>query len=76
MKRDTSKFIKKLDREYENFFWQGGYGLFSVSPSNKTKVIKYIEKQMEHHKKMSFQQEFRAFLKEYGIKYNENYIWD
>ena len=54
VKKESSKFIKNIDKAYKDFYWQSGYGLFSVSPSNKEKVINYINIQMEHHKKMSF----------------------
>ena len=76
VKKDTSKFIKNIDTKYQYFYWQNGYGLFSVSPANKEKVINYIDAQMEHHKTMSFQEEFRAYLKKYNINYDEKYIWD
>jgi len=58
-----------------NFGWQTGYGVFSVSESNVAAVMKYIASQEEHHKKHSFQDEFRAFLKKNGIAVDEKYIW-
>ena len=61
VKKDTSKFIKNADKKYHDFYWQSGYGLFSVSPAGKDKVISYIDMQLEHHKTMSFQDEFRAY---------------
>jgi REP-associated tyrosine transposase len=76
VKKESSKFIKNIDNGYKDFYWQSGYGLFSVSPSNKEKVINYINMQMEHHKKMSFKDEFLAYLKKYNIDYNEKYIWE
>lgn len=76
VKKESSKFIKNIDNGYKDFYWQSGYGLFSVSPSNKEKVINYIDIQIEHHKKMSFKDEFLAYLKKYNIDYNEKYIWD
>lgn len=76
VKKDTSKFIKDVDEKYHDFYWQNGYGLFSVSPAGKDKVISYIDMQLEHHKTMSFQDEFRAYLKKYNINYEEKYIWN
>ena len=71
----TSKWLKTKGPELKAFRWQNGYGAFSVSPSNKDKVQRYIIHQDEHHRKMSFQEEFRRFLKEYGIPYEEDYVW-
>ena len=76
VKKDTSKFIKNIDTKYQDFYCQNGYGLFSVSPANKEKVINYIDAQMAHHKTMSFQEEFCAYLKKYNINYDEKHIWD
>jgi putative transposase len=59
-----------------NFFWQGGYGAFSVSQSAVEEVREYIRNQREHHKRLSFQDEFRAFLKRYEIEFDERYVWD
>ena len=75
IKRHSSRWIKTLDPYYAKFAWQGGYGGFSVSPSLHDKTKYYIENQEEHHKKMSFKEEYLIFLKEYGIEYNEKYLW-
>ena len=75
IKRHSSRWIKTKDRHYIEFGWQGGYGGFSVSPSLHDKTKNYIGKQDEHHKKMSFKEEYLLFLKEYGIEYNEQYLW-
>jgi REP element-mobilizing transposase RayT len=58
------------------FAWQRGFGAFSVSASNKSAVIRYIQSQKEHHKKMSFEEEFLAFLKKHGIDYDPKYVFD
>lgn len=76
VKKQSSKWIKTKSKTYSNFYWQNGYGIFSVNPKNIDKVIEYIKKQHQHHQKMNFQDEFRAFLKKYEIEYNERYIWD
>jgi REP element-mobilizing transposase RayT len=57
------------------FSWQTGYGAFSVSRSNVPDVMEYIRKQDEHHKRISFQDEFLALLKKHGVTYDEKYIW-
>jgi len=75
-KRSSSKWIKSRGRDLSGFQWQSGYGAFSVSYSNLPEVRSYILKQEEHHKKTTFQDEFRAFLKKHGIEFDEQYIWD
>lgn len=75
IKGNSSRWIKTLNPFYEKFAWQGGYGGFSVSPSLHDKTKLYIENQEKHHQKMTFQEESRMFLKEYGIDYNEQYVW-
>ena len=76
VKRESSKFIKTLGAKYQNFYWQRGYGMFSVSPTHKNDVETYIRKQEEHHRQKTFQEEFREFLDRYGIEFNEEYVWD
>ncbi|MGF7140925.1 IS200/IS605 family transposase [Roseimarinus sediminis] len=76
IKKRSSKWIKTIDQRYAFFYWQDGYGAFSVSADAVNKVIAYIQNQKEHHKRVSFQDEFRAFLKEYGVEYDERYVWD
>ncbi|MBN7801198.1 IS200/IS605 family transposase [Algoriphagus aestuariicola] len=58
------------------FSWQKGYGAFSVSPSKMETVRKYIQNQPEHHRKFDFQTEYRRFLNEYQIEFDEQYVWD
>ena len=76
IKRQSSRWIKDIDNCYKTFAWQGGYGGFSVSPSLHDKTKRYIENQEEHHKKMTFQEEYLMFLNEYGIEYDERYVWN
>ncbi|MDM8522030.1 transposase [Desulfococcaceae bacterium HSG8] len=75
-KRGSSKWVKKKGRTLSAFQWQSGYGAFSVSHSNVPEVRKYIATQEEHHKKRSFQDEFRIFLKKHGVQFDERYVWD
>ena len=76
IKADSSKWIKKLRDGYASFEWQEGYGAFSVSPSLIGKTVNYIREQEEHHRKRSFQEEYRLFLEAYGIQYDERYVFD
>jgi REP element-mobilizing transposase RayT len=76
VKRTSSGWIKGASRKLSKFHWQGGYAAFSVSQSNLVNVIRYIENQEEHHKRVTFQDEYRAFLNAYGIEFDERYIWD
>ena len=76
VKKQSSKWIKKQDDNFRNFYWQDGYGIFSVNPSEIDVVIAYIDNQDEHHKRVTFQDEFRAFLKKYKVNYDEKYVWD
>jgi len=76
IKKQSSKWIKTKGSAYSNFYWQDGYGIFSINPTETDKVIEYIDLQHEHHKTRSFQDEFRAFLKKYQVEYDERYVWD
>ena len=76
VKRTSSGWIKDASRQLSKFHWQGGYAAFSVSQSNLADVIRYIENQEEHHKRVTFQDEYRAFLTAYGVEYDERYVWD
>ncbi|MCD8167115.1 MAG: transposase [Bacteroides sp.] len=75
IKRNSSRWIKQIDSRYSGFAWQGGYGAFSVSPSVCDKTVAYIRNQDTHHQKSSFREEYLLFLQEYGITYDENYLW-
>ncbi|HSK12981.1 MAG TPA: IS200/IS605 family transposase [Phnomibacter sp.] len=76
LKSHSSKWIKSKGPGYENFYWQDGYGAFSVNPSDIDRVIAYIERQHEHHSKKTFKDEYRAFLKKYQVEYDEQYVWN
>ncbi|TWT73859.1 Transposase IS200 like protein [Posidoniimonas polymericola] len=75
-KRESSKFIKTLGAKCGSFYWQRGYGMFSVSPTHRDEVERYVRHQEEHHRTQSFQEEYRSFLDRYGIDYDERYVWD
>ncbi len=79
IKRVSSKWIKNENLNIpmlSKFSWQRGYGVFSVSQSNVPEVRKYIESQEEHHRQISFQDEYRKFLQKYQIQFDEKYVWD
>ena len=76
VKRTSSAWIKTMGPRYSKFHWQAGYGAFSVSQSHVVQVQRYIMNQEQHHRRKSFQDEFRAFLKMYEIEYDERYVWD
>jgi hypothetical protein len=76
VKTSTSKWIKRKGGEFQQFYWQSGYGVFSVSQSNVEKVRAYIANQKEHHRKQTFQDEYRALLRKYQIEFDERYVWD
>ena len=71
---ERSRWIKTLSPKYEQFAWQGGYGVFSVSQSQVDTVVAYIRNQSEHHKKQSFKDEYLEFLRLYKIEYDERYV--
>jgi len=64
------------DNVYSNFYWQDGYGIFSINLIETDLVIDYIEKQHDHHEHNSSQEEFRDFLNKYNIGFDERYVWD
>jgi REP element-mobilizing transposase RayT len=76
LKRGSSKWIKTKGAQFSAFRWQNRYGAFSVSQSSVPEVRDYILGQAEHHRKTSFQDEFRAFLRRYEIEFDERYVWD
>ena len=76
LKSHSSKWIKDKSKSYENFYWQDGYGAFSVNPSEVDKVISYIANQKAHHEKKAFRDEYSAFLKKFQVEYDERYVWD
>lgn len=76
IKSHSSKWIKTKGPGYENFYWQNGYGAFSVNPADVEKVIAYITNQHAHHDKKTFQEEYLDFLVKYGVKYDDKYLWD
>jgi putative transposase len=75
-KTNSSRWVHERWPEHREFAWQTGYGAFTVSESGVRSVKDYISRQKEHHKKQSFQDEFRAFLRKNKIAFDERYLWD
>jgi len=76
VKKGSSIWLKQQSKLLTDFHWQNGYGAFSVSESNAAAVKSYIVGQADHHRTMSFQDEFRELLKRNGIAFDEQYVWD
>ena len=76
IKRGSSLWLKTKGPDLHNFAWQNGYGIFSIGYSQVAAVRDYIAKQDEHHRKISFPDEYRGFLKRYEIEFDERYVWD
>lgn len=68
--------MKSKSPDLLNFYWQDGYGAFSVNPAQVDRVIRYIELLHEHHSKKNFQDEYSGIMKKYNVDYDERYVWD
>jgi putative transposase len=76
VKTSSSKWLKTQSPELSAFSWQRGYGCFSVGPTDLDALCAYMDGQEEHHRKRTFQEELRMFLKKYGVEFDEAYVWD
>jgi len=76
VKSISSGWYKKQHDDLKGFYWQNGYGAFSVNPSSINSVIKYIENQRIHHQNQDYQNEFRGYMKKYKMEFDERYVWD
>ena len=76
VKTGSSKWIKTKGAKFRNFHWQNGYGAFSIGQSQVPALRRYIARQKVHHRQVTFQDEYRKFLKSYGVDYDERYVWD
>jgi REP element-mobilizing transposase RayT len=74
LKANATGWMHELFPDLSDFYWQRGYGAFTVSHSNVESVQSYIANQLEHHKKISFRDEFIGFLRVNGIEFDERYI--
>jgi REP element-mobilizing transposase RayT len=75
IKGSSSKWIHDTFREHRTLAWQEGYGAFSIGISQVDKTVAYIQKQIDHHRKKTFEEEFLSFLKKHGMEYDLRYIW-
>jgi putative transposase len=76
LKKSSSKWMKEQGSSFKDFYWQSGYGVFSVSQSNAESVKNYIAMQEEHHQTVTFQEEYRSFCRKHGVAIDERYVWD
>jgi putative transposase len=76
LKRESSKWLKTKGPSLAEFHWQAGYGAFSISPGHVEMLREYIANQEEHHRTLSFKDEFRRLLQKYDVEYDERYVWD
>ena len=76
VKANTSKHINDSNNALQNFHWQDGYGAFTVSRSQTDLVANYIDRQIDHHKKRSFQEEFLEMLAAHEVEYDPKHVWE
>ncbi len=76
IKQDSSKWMKSKGARYVEFGWQGGYGAFSIGQSQLDDLRAYIANQREHHRRATFQYEFRQICAKYGVEFDERFVWD
>ena len=76
IKTGSSKWLKTKAAPYAEFHWQAGYGIFSISPTHRPALERYIANQAEHHRIVTFQDEYRRLLEKYEIPFDERYVWD
>jgi REP element-mobilizing transposase RayT len=76
LKSSSSKWFSEKHPSIDSFKWQRGYGAFAVSFSSVPRIIHYIENQEEHHRKWSFQDEFRNLCAEAGLMIDERFVWN
>jgi REP element-mobilizing transposase RayT len=75
LKGGSSTWIHETFPRMNGFGWQDGYGAFTVSKSNVPSLSAYIQRQLEHHRTMTFQEEYRELLKRHEIEFDERYVW-
>ncbi len=76
IKKVSSAWIKTQGEQFGGFHWQGGYGDFSLGWSQLEDLETYIENQEEHHRRRTFQEEYRDLLRKYHVEFDERYVWD
>ncbi len=76
IKKTSSAWIKQRGNQYAEFYWQAGYGAFSIGWSQLEELTRYIDRQEEHHRTETFQEEYRTMLQKYRVEFDERYVWD
>jgi len=76
IKQYSSKWIKTMDSQYSSFYWQRGYGIFSVDGKHVETLKHYIKNQSEHHQKIDFKKEYLKLLGDHNLRYDPKYVWD
>lgn len=76
IKAGSSAWIHETFPRLRSFSWQQGYGAFSIGVSQLPETIRYIERQPEHHRTCTFQEEYLSILKKHEMSFNEKYLWD
>jgi len=74
LKANSSGWVSRTFKQALGFAWQEGYGAFTVSESQVPKVRGYIERQEEHHRSVSFLEEFKVILRAHGLPFDERYL--
>lgn len=74
VKSNSSSRLKENHASFADFGWQNGYGAFGVSQSNIEVVKEYIGRQAEHHRKLSFREEYIRLLEKHGVEYDPRYV--
>ncbi|MCZ7644457.1 MAG: IS200/IS605 family transposase [Planctomycetota bacterium] len=75
-KANSSRWAKTKGTHFRSFAWQDGYAAFSIGQSGAPALTRYIARQAAHHRKVSYQDELRAFFKRYRMEYDERYVWE
>ncbi len=75
LKKESSEWAK-TELSIRDFYWQNGYGAFSISPNHVEALVSYIKNQEDHHRQESFQDEFRRLCAKYGVEIDERYVWE
>jgi REP element-mobilizing transposase RayT len=76
VKQSSSVWMKERSTSCRGFEWQAGYGAFSVGQSQLPKLVEYIGRQEEHHRRVGFREEYLGLLEKYGLSGDERYLWD
>ncbi len=76
IKKHSSRWVKEIDPKHGGFAWQRGYGAYSVGRDELDDRVQYVETQEEHHRTVTFQEEYRSLLEKHGIEFDERYVWD